>query len=334
MSTMQVLTDSFGRKHDYLRLSLTERCNLRCFYCMPEEGHECHPKSHLMSVDEIDTIARTFVNLGVQKIRLTGGEPLVRKEAREIIQRLGALPVELAITTNGVLVDQYLDTFESVGLQAVNLSLDSLDEENFQYIAKRHEMDRVLSNLELLIERGFETKVNVVVMRGVNDHEVEDFVALTREKPIQVRFIEFMPFNGNRWDWSKGVSFEEIMRHIEEGFPGSKIDRLQDKPNDTARNFRVQGFKGSFAVIASVSNPFCQTCNRIRVTADGKMKNCLFSNSETNLLSALRSGEDLEPLIRGSIMHKKAVRAGMDTFDEMADRTKHEDNRSMVAIGG
>lgn len=328
------LIDRFGRRHDYLRISLTERCNLRCVYCMPAEGIMLRPREQFMRAEEVIVIARMFTDLGVKKIRLTGGEPLVRKDAAQIITELGRLPVELAITTNGVLVDQFVDVFKEAGLRSVNVSLDSLRPERMQAISRRDPFARTTANIRLLQDAGFHVKVNMVVMRGVNDDEVTDFMAWSRNEPVHVRFIEFMPFDGNRWDWSKGVSGEEILARATERFGATGYERLTDRPNDTARNYRLQGGQGTFAVISSVTNPFCDTCNRIRLTADGKLKNCLFSQSETDLLTVLRSGGDIKDLIIGSVLNKKAVRGGMDSFEQLADPVRHGANRSMVAIGG
>ncbi|HNK68017.1 MAG: GTP 3',8-cyclase MoaA [Bacteroidetes bacterium] len=328
------LIDRFGRRHDYLRISLTERCNLRCVYCMPAEGIMLRPREQFMRAEEVIVMARMFTDLGVKKIRLTGGEPLVRKDAAQIITELGRLPVELAITTNGVLVDQFVDVFKEAGLRSVNVSLDSLRPERMQAISRRDPFARTTANIRLLQDEGFHVKVNMVVMRGVNDDEVTDFMAWSRNEPVHVRFIEFMPFDGNRWDWSKGVSGEEILARATERFGATGYERLTDRPNDTARNYRLQGGQGTFAVISSVTNPFCDSCNRIRLTADGKLKNCLFSQSETDLLTVLRSGGDIKDLIIGSVLNKKAVRGGMDSFEQLADPVRHGANRSMVAIGG
>jgi molybdenum cofactor biosynthesis protein A len=327
------LIDTFGRKHDYLRISLTERCNLRCFYCMPAEGVNLTPKNHLMNQDEVVEMAKIFVGLGVKKIRLTGGEPLVRKDAKEIIQRLAELPVQLAITTNGILVDQYLNIFKESGLRSINVSLDSLQEDKVKKITLRNFFPRILGNIDLLINEGIHVKVNAVAIKGTNDDEILDFIEWTKEKPIHVRFIEFMPFDGNNWDWSKGISYKEILVMAQKAY-GEDVERLKDSLNDTAKNFRIKGYKGTFAIISSVTNPFCDTCNRLRLTADGKIKNCLFSNQETDLLSALRAGEDVEHLIRQSVINKKAKRAGMDSFEQFANPDNNQENRSMIKIGG
>jgi molybdenum cofactor biosynthesis protein A len=327
------IIDQFGRVHDYLRISLTERCNLRCFYCMPEEGISLRPRSDFMTKNELIEIAKTFISMGVKKIRLTGGEPLVRNDAREIIDELSQLNVELAITTNGVLVDKFIDTFKSCNINSINVSLDSLQKEKFEKISRRDFFDVIKSNINLLIQNNFHIKLNAVIMRGVNDDELIDFIEFTKFNNVHFRFIEFMPFDGNKWDWSKGVSFKEIMNKVNLHY-GSSVMRIDDKKNDTAKNFKIDNYCGTFAIISSVTNPFCDTCNRIRLTADGKLKNCLFSNAETNLLAAFRKGENIKPLILDSIMKKKAFRSGMDTFEQLANPTERIKNRTMVAIGG
>lgn len=328
------LIDSFGRVHDYLRISLTERCNLRCFYCMPEEGIALREKSVFMTAEETFAIAKEFVSMGVKKIRLTGGEPLIKKNISKILHDLASLNIELAITTNGILVDQYLNDFKQNGLRAVNVSLDSLDEKNFERISRRNYFQRIVSNIHLLINEGFQTKINVVVMRGVNDHEIIDFINYTRDLPVQIRFIEFMPFDGNNWHWEKKVSFNEIMQQVHTEFGYDDVEHLSSKPNDTTKNFRIKNFQGSFGVISSVTNPFCDTCNRIRLTADGKIKNCLFSQSETDLLTAFRKGDAIRPLIIDTVLHKKKSRGGIDSFENPDNQKLFLNNRSMTTIGG
>jgi molybdenum cofactor biosynthesis protein A len=325
------LRDQFGRVHDYLRISLTERCNLRCFYCMPEEGIEKRPRDEFMTTEELLHIADTFVQLGVKKIRLTGGEPLVRKDAGKILKALSVHPVELGITTNGILVHQYLDDFLASGMKSINVSLDSLDAEKQAKISRRDYFPQIMDNIHLLLKNDFHVKVNAVIMQGVNEQEVADFVEWTKDLPLHVRFIEFMPFDGNQWNWAKKVSSAEMMAAIEARFGTDQLERIADRPNDTARNYRIAGYQGTFGMISPVTNPFCDSCNRIRLTADGKLKNCLFSQSETDLLGALRRGEDIVSLIRTSIWDKKAARGGMTSFElEGAMHT----NRSMIKIGG
>lgn len=326
-----IISDRFGRIHDYLRISLTERCNLRCFYCMPEEGIELRNRDAFMRQEEILAIAKAYTKLGVKKIRLTGGEPLVRKDADEIIEGLSKLPVELGITTNGVLIDKYIDVFKSANIMSVNVSLDSLNRQRQAVISRRDYFDRIISNIDLLLDQGFEVKINGVIMRGVNDNEIIDFVEWTKDKPLHVRFIEFMPFDGNKWNWDKKVSYQEIMDRLGTYYPAHKILKIDDKPHDTTKNYKIAGYKGTFGIISTVTNPFCDSCNRIRLTADGKIKNCLFSSGETDLLNAYRNGENLEKLILKSIWDKKKLRGGIVSFEDT--ETLHK-NRSMVAIGG
>ncbi|WP_268033146.1 GTP 3',8-cyclase MoaA [Algoriphagus sp. PAP.12] len=331
---LQVLKDQFGRKHDYLRISLIEKCNLRCKYCMPEEGIPLTPSKFLMSADEIGSLAKTFVDMGVKKIRLTGGEPLLRKDFEDILEKLSGLGVDLSITTNGILADRFLPIFQKHGLRKVNFSLDTLKEERFKEITRRSGYQKTLDNLDLFIREGFDVKLNIVLMKGLNDDEVVDFVDFTKDLPISARFIEFMPFDGNKWDRSKMVSEKEVLGAVGSEFGSENLISLPDEDNLTARKFKIKGFQGDFGVISSVTNPFCGTCNRIRLTANGRIKNCLFSNQETDLLTALRAGEDVEKLILESIFKKKAVRAGMDNLEKLADPELHSDNRSMIAIGG
>lgn len=329
-----ILTDGFGRKHNYLRISLLEKCNLRCTYCMPADGIALSPKASLMTAEEIFAIAETFVKNGVDKIRLTGGEPLLRKDFPEIVSKLAALEVSLSITTNGILIDRHIDTLKRFNVKKINLSLDTLVASKFHSITLRNQFEKVIDNLHLLLNNDFQVKVNVVLMKGFNDNEIVDFVKLTQFLPISVRFIEFMPFAGNEWDRSKMVSQKEILSLIETQFSRAKIQKLEDEKNFTSRNYKIKDFQGDFGIISSITNPFCDSCNRIRLTADGKIKNCLFSNSETDLLTAFRNGESIEDLIATSIQNKKKVRAGMSTVNAINDPTLHSDNRSMIAIGG
>lgn len=329
-----ILTDSFGREHTYLRISLTERCNLRCTYCMPADGVGLSPKSHIMTYEEIYTIAKEFVQHGVTKIRLTGGEPLVRKDAHLILEKLSTLPVELAITTNGVMVDSFIDTFKRCGLEKINVSLDSLSETKNKKITRRDYFDKVYSNIELLLQEGFIVKVNCVLIKGFNDDEIIDFIELTKTKPLQIRFIEFMPFDGNQWDLQNLVSLKEILTKVYDYYNVTDFLRLQDDAHDTAKNYKIKGYAGSFAVISSVTNPFCDSCNRIRLTANGHLKNCLFSTAETDILSPYRAGKSIAPIITKVMMSKKKIRNGMDTLEKFNDMEAHGKNRSMITIGG
>ncbi|WP_031428847.1 GTP 3',8-cyclase MoaA [Flavimarina sp. Hel_I_48] len=333
-NTTAILQDSFGRQHNYLRISLIEKCNLRCTYCMPEEGVMLTPREQLMTAKEIIAIARIFVENGVDKIRLTGGEPLLRKDFSEIAAALSELPVRLSITTNAILVDRYLEDFKKYRIWDINASLDTLKTDKFRTITKRDQFHRAFNNINKLIEEDFNVKLNVVLMNNFNQEEITDFIALTQDRKLSVRFIEFMPFDGNQWNKSKLVSEREILDRANAFFGESRVERLPNEKNFTARNYQVSGFKGNFGIISSVTNPFCDSCNRIRLTANGTIKNCLFSNNETNLLETFRNGGKIEPLIQNLLLKKKAVRAGMNTSEKLENPENHSNNRSMITIGG
>jgi len=328
----QPITDTFGRKHTYLRISLTDKCNLRCTYCMPQEDMQFMPSKWLMQADEIQTLAEIFVDMGVEKIRLTGGEPLIRKDASQIIRNLGSLSTSLTLTTNAVFVDQFIDDLKIAGVRSLNVSLDTLNEQSFKNITKRDHFGKTLDSIRLLISEGFVVKINMVVMRGVNDEEVNDFVRLTLEEPnLHVRFIEFMPFNGNKWDMSKIVSYNDLLTNIGTQF---SFEKLQGEVHDTAHNFQVNGGKGTFGIIGTVTHPFCSGCNRIRLTADGKLKNCLFDTTEADLLTPLRRGEDVRTLIYSHFHKKHFAHGGHIDFTEKNAREDYEQNRRMISIGG
>lgn len=327
-----MLKDSFGRVHDYLRISLTDRCNLRCTYCMPEEHYDWVQKDALMSPEEIYQMAETFVSLGVKKIRLTGGEPLARKEFPEILAKLETLPVELSMTTNGLLLDRHWDTLKNSRLRGINISLDTLQKERFFELTRRDRFTEVMDTIDKLAnESSFRLKVNVVAMKGVNEGEVNDFVALTKEAPIHVRFIEFMPFDGNRWQKEKVLSYAQILETVESQF---SIEKLQDKAHATAKSYRVSGAKGTFAVISTVTEPFCSSCNRLRLTAEGKLRNCLFSRSETDLLTVMRAGQSIVPLIAQTVEAKHWKLGGLPEFEKDDDLNDQLSDRSMIRIGG
>ena len=250
------------------------------------------------------------------------------------MSKLSELEISLSITTNGILIDRHIEVLKRFNIKKINLSLDTLVASKFHSITLRNQFEKVIDNLHLLLNNDFQVKVNVVLIKGFNDTEIVDFVKLTQFLPISVRFIEFMPFAGNEWDRSKMVSQQEILSLVETQFSSEEIQKLEDEKNFTSRNYKIKNFQGDFGIISSITNPFCDSCNRIRLTADGKIKNCLFSNSETDLLTAFRNGESITELISESIQNKKKVRAGMSTVNEINDPTLHFDNRSMIAIGG
>ena len=326
-----MIIDNYNRVHNYLRISLTDNCNLRCFYCMPEEDYVFTPASQLMQVDEIEKLAKIFVANGVNKIRLTGGEPLVRKDAADIILALSKLPVTLTLTTNGTRLHEFVEVLEQANVRSLNISLDTLQAEKFQLVTRRNQFDVVMKNIELLLHKNFHVKINVVAMKGFNENEINDFIEWTKHTPVHVRFIEFMPFSGNRWTSNKVFTLQQILNVIEEKY---SFIRLKDEKHDTAKKYMVPGHAGTFAIISTMSANFCGDCNRMRLTADGKMKNCLFSKEETDLLSALRNGEAILPLIQQSISSKAKELGGQFTADFEHIHAEDINNRSMITIGG
>lgn len=328
-----VLTDRHGRTHRSLRISIVDKCDLRCTYCMPEDQHFLR-REELMTRDEIATIARLFVERhGINKIRITGGEPLVRPDAVDIVGDLSQLPVKLGLTTNALTLDLHLDGLIDAGLKSINISLDTFDAERFQKISRRDGFDRVHANVMLALQRGLRVKLNMVVMRGVNEDEILRFVEFTRDHDVHVRFIEFMPFAGNHWGRERVYTYAEMLGHI-----GSvhSFEKLNDDPHSTAKAYRVPGWPGTFAVISTVTEPFCGDCDRLRLTAEGKMRNCLFAREETDLLSALRRGEDMAPLIEANVLAKHAMLGGLPPFKpEKQQEVLHDlSARPMVSIGG
>ncbi|KAJ6621143.1 hypothetical protein B0H10DRAFT_2018897 [Mycena sp. CBHHK59/15] len=308
------LVDSFRRRHDYLRISLTERCNLRCFYCMPSEGVELSPSGHILTNDEILRLAALFVKSGVTKIRLTGGEPTVRKGVGEIIGTRS-----IGMTSNGLSLHRRLPDFINKGLTHLNLSLDTLDEFRFELMTRRRGHHAVLQTLDVALESLPYVKLNVVVVKGLNDSEVLDFVEMTKDKPIFVRFIEFMPFTGNKWDVKKLVPSAELLQVISARHPD--VFRAPDELNDTARTWKIPGYTGNFGFISSMSDHFCAACNRLRITADGQIKVCLFDAKEGG------HGPQLLETIGQAVLGKQEKHLPMQDIDVVT-------NRPMILIGG
>jgi molybdenum cofactor biosynthesis protein A len=336
------LKDTFGREHSYLRISLSERCNLRCQYCMPEDGVNLQPESYLLSNDEIMKLATWFTQQGITKIRLTGGEPLLRKDLLPLIQNLNTLGVEqIGMTTNGVTLSKQLDELVDAGLTHVNLSLDSLDADKFSKLTRRPAayFDRVMQALEdcarVLPHR---TKINCVVMPE-NLNELPAFAELTREMPVDVRFIEYMPFNANDWETGGFVSYAQMQEQI------VGLQRIEDGPNDTTKWWTLPpkgdndnaAAQGRIGFITSMSEHFCGTCNRLRLTADGQLKVCLFGKTEVSLRDLLRrnsprENELLQKLIHYSVQRKNFKLGGHKDMEDL--RAHSAENRPMILIGG
>lgn len=331
------LTDRYGRHHSYLRISLSEKCNLRCQYCMPEEGVPLQPSEMLLQNDEILRLATWFRQHGVDKVRLTGGEPLLRKDLVSLVGGLHALDLQqIGMTTNGVTLSKQLPQLVEAGLTHVNISLDSLQPELFAKLTRRPAtyFDRVKQAIDDCVEYlPHRTKINCVVLPD-NVDELPDFVQLTKELPIDVRFIEYMPFNKNEWETGGFVSYKEMQERL------PNLERLQDGPNDTTKWWTLKGdvpAKGRIGFITSMSEHFCGTCNRLRLTSDGKLKVCLFGSKEVPLRDLLRSDhprqdERLEKLIHYAVQRKHFKLGG---HKDMEDLQAHSlENRPMTLIGG
>lgn len=331
------LTDRFGREHSYLRISLAERCNLRCLYCMPEDGVPLQPAENLLSNSEILQLATWFRQYGVNRIRLTGGEPLLRKDIVSLVADLNQLQLQqIGMTTNGVTLAKHLPDLVEAGMTHINISLDSLDADKFARLTRRppsyHErvMEAIEECAKYLPGR---TKINCVVMPD-NVNELEAFCELTRHMPLDVRFIEYMPFNENQWQTNGFVSYQQMQGQI-----GHRLEREHDGPNDTTKWWRLAGDRadtlGRIGFITSMSEHFCGTCNRLRLTADGQLKVCLFGKTEVSLRDLMRNGgseEMLQKVIHYSVQRKHFKLGG---HKDMQDIQAHSaENRPMTLIGG
>ncbi len=287
------LIDGYGRLHDNLRVSVTDRCNIRCFYCMPEQDVEFVPRSEILSFEEIERFVRIAAGLGVSKLRLTGGEPLVRRDLDQLVARLAAVPGirDIALTTNGLLLAAQAERLRRAGLRRVNVHLDTLDRERFLRITRRDELDRVLEGLEAARSAGFESiKINAVAVKGLTEPDIVPLAHFGREHGFQNRFIEFMPLDAQGlWDRGRVLLMEEILARLGEEF--GPLQPVPDPdPRAPALEYRYPDGRGTVGFIASVSRPFCLNCNRIRLTADGHLRYCLFAIEETDVKRLLRGG--------------------------------------------
>jgi cyclic pyranopterin phosphate synthase len=322
--------DRHGRRHSYLRISITDRCNLRCSYCMPPQGIDWTPRPDILTGDEIVRLGGIFVGLGIDKIRLTGGEPLTRRDVDRIAARLSALPGlrTLAMTTNGISLASRAQGLRDAGLDALTISLDTLRRDRFREIARRDQFPAVMEGIEAALAAGFTpVKINCVVMRGVNDDEILDFVGWAKDRPINIRFIEYMPFRDNHWSKGGLMPYADmralIARHYE-------MIPLVGDPTAVGKDFRLVGHSGTVSFVTSMTESFCGGCNRLRVTADGNIKSCLFHPAEKSLRDAMRSGADdgeIERLILLAVDGKPAAHPPIEELLTM-------DNRAMIEIGG
>lgn len=304
------LRDKFGRQITYLRLAVTDRCNLRCQYCMPAQGIDIVDRKELLSYKEMYRITRVLSELGVNKVRLTGGEPFVRKDFINLLESLSFNDKleEINITTNGALISNHIDKLEAFKIKAINLSLDSLQKEKFAKITRRDVFDSVYDTFEKLEKSKLKLKLNVVVQSGVNTDEIIDFIELTKNKDIAVRFIEEMPFNGKGQRAMDEVwNFKKILTHIKNHY--AEIDPMLSKKSSTSINYRIPNYQGTFGIIPAFTRTICNDCDRIRITSTGMFKNCLFDGGVFNVRDFIRNGasnDDLKQLFIDTVHHKPA----------------------------
>ncbi len=323
------LVDGFGRVHKDLRISITDRCNFRCTYCMPEEGLAWLPRDQLLTFEEIERLTRLLVErYAFDSVRLTGGEPTVRAHLSVLVGKLAALDVDVALTTNGATLRLIAGDLAAAGLRRINISLDTLRADRFREVSRRDALDQVIDGIDAAVEAGLHpVKLNTVMMRGVNDDEVLDFARFGRERGVVVRFIEFMPLDAqDEWSADRVVPSEEIMSAIDSVYPLEPLAH----GHEPAEVFRYRDGGGEIGVIASVTEPFCGSCDRIRLTADGQLRTCLFSLDEADLRAVLRSGgsdDELAAVIERAVAGKWAGHGiGQVTFIRP--------HRSMSQIGG
>lgn len=329
-----MLTDNHGRKISYLRLAVTDRCNLRCFYCMPEEGLNWLSREELLTYEEMLRLCNLLVKMGIEKIRITGGEPFVRKNLMPFLAQLSKIKGlnELTITTNGVLTAPLIPELKKIGIRSVNLSLDTLDANRFFSITRRDEFAKVMETLDQLLKHQMEVKINAVVMDGKNTQDILPLVELTKDLPISVRFIEEMPFNGEghiynglKWDYIR------ILEKITEAYPA--IQKLTDESYSTSYNYHIPDHKGNIGIIAAYSRTFCGTCNRIRITPQGILKTCLYDEGVLNIKDLIRRGdsdEEIEHYLLNSFTNRPKDGREAEMQRNMNDPV-HE---SMATIGG
>jgi molybdenum cofactor biosynthesis protein A len=331
---MPTLFDNHGRPITYLRLAVTDRCNLRCYYCMPEHGIKYLPKKELLTYEEIERLITLLASMGITKVRLTGGEPFVRNDLMSLIRRIVKIDGirDVHLTTNGVLTAPHIPELKKLGIASVNLSLDTLNRERFRQITRRDEFDKTWETLQWLLKYEIPVKINAVVMDGKNIDDLLPMVELTRQHPVAVRFIEEMPFNGEGSHYPKlNWTYKKIMDWISAHYPG--IIKLPDPPFSTSYNYQVPGYAGNIGVIAAFSRTFCGTCNRIRLTAQGALKTCLYDEGVLNIKNLMRNGSSDEA-IRAALIHAFNHRP-KDGFEAEARRTHHLTvMESMSTIGG
>ncbi len=331
---MPTLYDNHNRAITYLRLAVTDRCNLRCFYCMPEEGIRYIHKKELLTFEEIERLISIMASFGISKVRLTGGEPFVRNDLMKLIRTIVDIKGinDLHLTTNGILTAPHIAELKQLGIASVNLSLDTLDRKRFYEITRRNEFEPVINTLNLLLKHEIPVKINAVVMDGKNIDDIVPLVELTKNSLVDVRFIEEMPFNGEGNHYPTLLwTHTKIKRYLQEHYPS--LYKIEDPDFSTSSSYRIPGYQGSIGIIAAFSRTFCGSCNRIRVTAQGELKTCLYDDGVLNLKEIMRSGKNDEA-IKESLLQAFQSRP-KDGFEaELKRKNPSSISESMSTIGG
>ena len=327
-----MLIDNHNRRINYLRLAVTDRCNLRCNYCMPAEGINFAKNDKLLSIDELKTLSNILIDQGIDKIRITGGEPFVRKDLMELLRYLRTLEglKDISVTTNATLIGPHIDELKSLDIKNINVSLDAINRETFERITRRNQYDTVHNNLIRLISEGFNVRINFIALDGQNTQDILPVLELAKHYPVSVRFLEEMPFNGGSKSFQKITwDYKHILEHIKKEHPD--YYKLESPKTSTSINYKIAGFKGTFGVIPSFSRTFCGSCNRLRVSATGDVITCLYAKASANLRDIMR-GEDSENRVKEQVL--KAVGSRAKTGFEAQEKYKDVFSNSMTSIGG
>lgn len=327
-----MLTDSFGRHIDYLRLAVTDRCNLRCRYCMPAEGLQWVPRESLLSYEEMMTLLGIFHELGITKLRFTGGEPFLRKDFMNLVEAVFEKKwfSQITITTNGTFTAPFVGRLKELGIHSINLSLDTLDADRFRQMTRRDDFVEVMKTFDLLLQHGIKTKINAVIMDGVNEEDIYSLTALTKTHPVDVRFIEEMPFNGHGGHHPLKWNHRAILQEIQSAFPDTV--KMIDEPHSTSLNYTIKGHLGNVGIIPAYTRSFCGTCNRIRLTPSGEIKSCLYEKANTNLMKLLRDGASHDEII--AVIKQVVSKKAKDGITAESMRKADPVTESMSTIGG
>ncbi len=329
-----MLYDNHGRLIDYMRLAVTDRCNLRCFYCMPENGIKYVNRKDLLTFEEMERMIRIFSEQGISKLRITGGEPFVRRGMMEFLEKISLIDSlkEIHITTNGTFTEEKVERLANIGIKSINLSLDSLDPKRFFEITRRDLFEEVMNTLNLLLKSDIKVKINMVVMEGRNIEDIYPMLELTRDNRLSVRFIEEMPFNGTEGQGNSTFwPMKKILDHIKKEY--SSIHKLQDPPASTSYNYQIEGHKGTFGIIAAYTRTFCGSCNRIRITPQGTLRTCLYGEGGANFRNIIRQGVSDEEIVK--VLKSALQLRAKDGFEAEKLRDKNKPvSESMATIGG